>query len=54
LHAIAGLSQPPRVGFMHVPLSPPMVAASGLDEASMDVAVMRRAVEIALEVIAAG
>ena len=42
---------PPRVGFLHVPLLPSMVAASGLDEASMDIVVMRRAVEIALEVV---
>jgi pyroglutamyl-peptidase len=54
LHAVAGMSAPPRVGFLHVPLSPEMVAASGLDEPSMDLAVMRRAVELALEVIAAG
>jgi pyroglutamyl-peptidase len=54
LHAVAGMPAPPRVGFLHVPLLPSMVAASGLDEPSMDLAVMRRAVEIALEVIAAG
>jgi pyroglutamyl-peptidase len=54
LHAVAAMPAPPRVGFLHVPLLPSMVAASGLDEPSMDLAVMRRAVEIALEVIAAG
>ena len=54
LHAVAAMPAPPRVGFVHVPLLPSMVAASGLDEPSMDLAVMRRAVEIALEVIAAG
>ena len=53
LHAVARMPAPPRVGFLHVPLLPSMVAASGLDEPSMDLAVMRRAVEIALEVIAA-
>ena len=42
------------MGFVHVPLLPSMVAASGLDEPSMDLAVMRRAVELALDVIAAG
>jgi pyroglutamyl-peptidase len=54
LHAVAPMSAPPRVGFLHVPLLPSMVAASGLDEPSMDLAVMRRAVEIALQVIATG
>ncbi len=54
LHAVARMPAPPRVGFLHVPCVPSMVAASGLDEPSMDLAVMRRAVEIALEVIAAG
>ena len=52
LHAVAAASAPPRVGFIHVPLLPSMVAASGLDQPSMDIAVMRRAVEIALEVVA--
>ena len=51
LHAVAAVPAPPRVGFLHVPLLPSMVAASGLDEASMDIVVMRRAVEIALEVV---
>ena len=54
LHAVAQRDAPPRVGFMHMPPLPSMVAASGLDQASMDLALMRRAVEIALEVIAAG
>jgi len=54
LHAVAGLAAPPRVGFIHVPPLPSMVAAAGLDQASMDLSLMRRAVEIALEVIAAG
>jgi pyroglutamyl-peptidase len=41
-------------GFIHLPLSPPMVAASGLDEPSMDVALMIRAVEIAVGVVTSG
>ena len=53
LHAIAGTAAPPPVGFIHMPLSPSMVAAMGLEEPSMDLPLMRRAVEIALEVIAA-
>jgi pyroglutamyl-peptidase len=52
LNMVAGLLQPPRVGFIHMPLLPSMVAASGLDEPSMDLGIMRRAVEIALEVVA--
>jgi len=54
LHAVAAMPMPPRVGFMHVPLLPSMVAMSGLDEPSMDLAVMRRAVDVALEVLAKG
>ncbi|MBM3221158.1 MAG: pyroglutamyl-peptidase I [Candidatus Rokubacteria bacterium] len=54
LHAVARHDAPPRVGFMHVPPLPSMVAASGLDQPSMDLTLMRRAVEIALDVIAAG
>jgi pyroglutamyl-peptidase len=52
LHTVAAWPRPPRVGFLHVPLLPSMVAASGLDAPSMDLPVMRQAVEIALEVIA--
>ena len=37
---------------MHVPLSPAMVAASGLDQPSMDPAIGVRAVELALRIIA--
>ena len=53
LHAVAGMPSPPRVGFLHVPLLPSMVASSGLDQPSMDLSVMQRALRIALEVIAA-
>jgi pyrrolidone-carboxylate peptidase len=42
------------VGFIHVPLLPAMVAATGVDAPSMDLPLMRRGVEIALDVIAAG
>jgi pyroglutamyl-peptidase len=52
LHALAERSAPARAGLMHVPLLPQMVAASGLDEPSMEFGVMLRAVEVALEVIA--
>jgi pyroglutamyl-peptidase len=41
-------------GFIHLPLSPAMVVASGLDQPSMDVPLMIRAVEIALRVVTSG
>ena len=51
LHAVADRADAPRVGFIHMPLSQAMVAATGLDQPSMDLAVMRRGVEIALETL---
>jgi len=51
LHAVSAASSRALVGFMHVPLSPAMVAASGLDQPSMDPAIGVRAVEAALRVI---
>jgi pyroglutamyl-peptidase len=50
LHAIAAMPSPPRVGFIHMPLLPSMVAETGLDQPSMDLGTMRRAVELAIEV----
>lgn len=47
-----GLDVP--AGFIHLPLSPSMVAAAGLDQPSMDLPLMIRAVEIALRVITSG
>jgi pyroglutamyl-peptidase len=41
-------------GFIHLPLSPAQVAASGLDQPSMDVPLMTRAVEIALRAVTSG
>ncbi|MGH7346034.1 MAG: pyroglutamyl-peptidase I [Candidatus Rokuibacteriota bacterium] len=52
LHAVRAMARPPRVGFMHVPLLPAMVAAAGLEQPSMDFALMLRAVETVLGVIA--
>ncbi len=52
LHLLAGRPDPPPAGFIHLPLSPAMVAASGLDQPSMDVGLMVRALEIALGVVA--
>jgi pyroglutamyl-peptidase len=53
LHAVAAAGAPTRVGFVHLPLLPSMVAASGLDEPSMDLGLVLRAVEVVLGVIAA-
>ena len=52
LHWLAARHHQARAGFVHLPLSPAMVAASGLDQPSMDVGLMVRAVEIALGVVA--
>src|SRR5262249_48284349 len=52
LHALHQTHHRAVAGFMHLPLLPAMVAASGLDQPSMDLTVMLRAVEIALGVIA--
>jgi len=52
LHEIERRGLAARAGFLHLPLSPEMVAASGLDQPSLDVALARRAVETALGVVA--
>ncbi|MEK7386061.1 MAG: hypothetical protein AABZ83_06435, partial [candidate division NC10 bacterium] len=52
LHALRERARPPKVGFIHFPLLPAMVAAAGLEQPSMDFPLMLRAVEIALRVIA--
>jgi pyroglutamyl-peptidase len=49
---LRGLDVP--AGFIHLPLSPAMVAAAALDQPSMDVPLMTRAIEIALRVVSAG
>jgi pyroglutamyl-peptidase len=54
LHAVRNMLRPPRVGFIHFPLLPAMVAATGLEQASMDFPLMLRAVETVLGVIAHG
>ncbi|HUF93139.1 MAG TPA: pyroglutamyl-peptidase I [Candidatus Limnocylindria bacterium] len=53
-HAIEGTGHGPAAGFIHLPLLPAMVAASGLEQASMDLPLMLRAVEVSLGVIARG
>jgi pyroglutamyl-peptidase len=52
LHALAARSRAPRAGFVHFPSLPSMVAASGLDEPSMDLGLMLRALDIVLDVVA--
>ncbi len=52
LHAVRERARPPKVGFIHFPLLPAMVAATGLEQPSMDFPLMLRSVEIALRVIA--
>jgi pyroglutamyl-peptidase len=51
LHALARRGSAVRAGFIHVPFLLAMVAAHGLEEPSMDLALMLRAVETALDVI---
>ena len=53
LHAIAARAADTRAGFIHVPFLPSMVAAHGLEEPSMDLSLMLRAIETALRVVAA-
>ena len=52
LHEIAMREVTTRVGFIHLPLLPAMVAASGLDQASMDLPLMLRGVEATLRIVA--
>ena len=52
LHRLAERGHPARAGFIHLPLLPAMVAASGLEQPSMDAALMVRAVEIVVGVVA--
>ncbi len=51
LHRLATLRRRTPAGLVHLPLSPAMVAQANLDQPSMDVALMVRAVEVALEVV---
>ena len=51
LHALAERGRGLPAGFIHFPFSPSMVAAHGLEEPSMDLGVMMRALEVVLRVI---
>jgi pyroglutamyl-peptidase len=53
LHLLAGRGARTRAGFLHLPLLPSMVAASGLEQPSMDFGLMLRAVEVTLRVVSA-
>ena len=53
-HMLEGRGASTPAGFIHLPLSPAMVVASGLDAPSMDLPLMIRAVEIALRVVTSG
>jgi pyroglutamyl-peptidase len=52
LHALAQRGHHVRAGFIHLPLLPAMVAASGLEQPSMDAGLMVHAIEVALGVVA--
>jgi pyroglutamyl-peptidase len=49
LHTLAGRAEPPRAGFVHLPLLPAMVAPGHAAQPSMDLGLMLRGVEAALE-----
>lgn len=51
-HAVTCAGRRTRVGFVHLPLLPSMVAATGLDLPSMDLPLMQRALETTLRVVA--
>ena len=52
LHALRGRRPAPPAGFIHLPLLPAMVAAGIPHQPSMDLALMLRGVEVALETLA--
>ncbi|HEV8458575.1 MAG TPA: pyroglutamyl-peptidase I [Methylomirabilota bacterium] len=52
LHALAGQGAAIPAGFVHLPYLPAMVAAHGLEEPSMDLGVMARALDIILRIVA--
>jgi pyroglutamyl-peptidase len=51
-HLLASQGHEIPAGFIHLPLSPSMVVAAGLDQPSMDVPLMIRAIELVLRVVA--
>ena len=51
-HLLVSQGREIPAGFIHLPLSPSMVVAAGLDQPSMDVPLMIRAIELVLRVVA--
>jgi pyroglutamyl-peptidase len=49
LHALAERREPARAGFIHLPLLPSMVSPGNAEQPSMDLTLMLRGVEMALE-----
>lgn len=54
LHRVARQGLGTRVGLVHLPLLPAMVAATGTDQPSMDLGLLLRAVDVLLGVVAGG
>ena len=54
LHTVAAQAKPPRAGFIHLPLLPSMVIAGDREQPSMDLALMLRGVEVALDALLGG
>jgi len=54
LHLLAAASAPRPAGFIHLPMLPSMVVAGPSELPSMDLGLMLRGVEAALEVLASG
>jgi len=52
LHALSERRERIPAGFVHLPFLPTMVAAHGLEEPSMEIGLMLRAVEVTLAVVA--
>ena len=54
LHALAERGDTVPAGFVHLPLFPSMVAAHALEEPSMDLEVMKRALDLILRIVTSG
>jgi pyroglutamyl-peptidase len=52
LHALAARRESPRAGFVHLPPLPSMIGPGNAEQPSMDLPLMLRGVEAALEVVA--
>lgn len=54
LHGFATRSNPPSAGFIHLPALPSMIGPGDVEQPSMDLELMLRGVEVALEAVATG